>query len=109
MDAEKVVRVKCQFTRSGFPAERIFHIQAPGEGVFTGSAPVQYCYMNDGTPFREDIPRGRNVPGYVAGVALGPGAAGQAVRVYLPDGEVYEVSEDLIQTTAGGRHVPVQS
>jgi hypothetical protein len=108
MNGEKVVRVKCHFSRGGFPSERVFHIKAPGGGSLTGTAPVEYCFAKDGTPLRQEIPRGEQVDGYITGLLLGPAGSGKAVRVYLPDGEIYEIDNSQIIKNSEGAHVPVK-
>jgi hypothetical protein len=109
MAPERVVHVKCEFSRGGFPTERVFHIRAPGGGRFMGAAPVEYCFAPDGTPLRSEPARGEKVEGYVTGLVLGPSDEGTAVRAYLPNGEIYEVGRDVIEELPEATHVPVES
>src|SRR5262245_9868474 len=96
MQTEQAVLVKCLLSRGGFPSERVFYISAPEEGWYTGIAPATYCYAKDRNRQAEPA-RGEKVEGYVVGIALGESAPGQPVRVYLPDGNVYDIDEALIE------------
>lgn len=109
MPAEEIVLVKCRFSRGGFPAERVFHIQGSQGGIFSGIAPVDYCYSQDRTPLRGDIPRGEKVDGLLAGVTLGTKNGDEALRVYLPNSEVYDIDSDLIESQGDPTRVSLQS
>jgi hypothetical protein len=109
MPEEKVVWVKCQFSRGGFPTELVFHIAAPGQGTYTGVAPVGYCYGEDWLPVRGEVLRGKMIPGYLPGIAFGSAPADKPVRVYLPDGEVYEIDRNLIERKAEPARVLLES
>jgi hypothetical protein len=109
MPDEKVVWVKCQFSRGGFPTELLFHIPAPAQGTYTGIAPRGYCYGQDWQPIRDEVPRGQKLPGYLPGIAFGSAAADQPVRVYLPDGEVYEIERARLERKGEPAGVLLQS
>jgi hypothetical protein len=90
------VLVRCRFFRSAFPSERIFVIRARDGSEWRGMAPlVQYCTNRDGRPLGDKPTPADGIEGYVMGFMIGHRADGTA-RVYLPDGEVYELGEDLI-------------
>jgi hypothetical protein len=90
------VLVRCRFFRSAFPPERIFVIRARDGSEWRGMAPlVQYCTNQDGSPLGDGPTTADGIEGFVMGVMIGHRADGFC-RVYLPDGEVYELSEDLI-------------
>jgi hypothetical protein len=90
------VLVRCRFFGSAFPPERIFVIRARDGSEWRGMAPlVQYCTNQDGGPLGDEPAPADGIEGYVMGFMIGHRADGTA-RVYLPDGEVYELVEDLI-------------
>lgn len=101
----RVVFVRCSFRRGGFPGERVFVIRTAGEGTsWRGVAPVQYCLTPDLRPLGDGPDPGVEMDGRVAGLAL-TSASGGPVRVYLPDSEVYEIDECLIDSS----HMPGRS
>jgi hypothetical protein len=104
---EKVVFVKCHFSPGSFPTEYTFRVDSSA-GVFYGAAPVRYCLTADRKPLSA-VPEG-GVEGRLVGLLIGPQPPGTPVRVYLPDGELYDLAEDQIEFQAGsfGR-VPVGS
>jgi hypothetical protein len=53
---------------------------------------VQYCTNQDGGPLGDEPTPADGIEGFVMGVVIGHRADGTA-RVYLPDGEVYELRE----------------
>jgi hypothetical protein len=108
MQNEKVVFVKCQLSRGGFPSECVFHLASPNGGCFAGIAPLHYCYDAARKPLRTELRSGQKIERLVAGVEI-KRDPGQSVRVYLPDGELYEVSEDLVFLTGASGRVPVGS
>jgi hypothetical protein len=90
------VLVRCRFFGSAFPSERIFVIRARDGSEWRGMAPlVQYCRNQDGGPLGDEPTPADAIEGYVMGFMIGHRADGTA-RVYLPDGEVYELTDDLI-------------
>jgi hypothetical protein len=90
------VLVRCRFFRSAFPSERIFVIRALDGSEWRGMAPlVQYCTNQDGGPLGNEPTPADGIEGFIMGIVIGYLADGTA-RVHLPDGEVYELSEDLI-------------
>jgi len=107
---ERVVFVKCRLSRGSFPTEAAFRLEAPFGGEYLGAVPLHYCY----TPDRANIPPGKLSESEIEGrvVALVVGAspdAGNVIRVQLPDGDVYEVSRDEIESSEGQRRVPLKS
>jgi hypothetical protein len=90
------VLVRCRFFRSAFPSERIFVIRARDGSEWRGMAPlVQYCTNQDGGLLGDEPTPADGIEGFVMGVVIGHRTVGTS-RVYLPDGEVYELGEDLI-------------
>ena len=95
---EKVAYVQCKFSRGAFPTENIFRIVAPAASKgYYGAAPLQYCLNLDRTPLTT-LPDDGEVDGLVVGVTIQKQIQNQGslVRVYLPDGEVYDVSRDQV-------------
>jgi hypothetical protein len=109
MPREEVVFVKCEFTRGGFPTELVFHVAAPKGGTYVGAAPVAYCRGKDRRPLQGEIARGTRVQGFLPGVALGLIDRDAPTRVYLPDGEVYEIGSNLLERKEEAARVPLQS
>jgi hypothetical protein len=90
------VLVRCRFFGSAFPHERVFVIRAGDGAKWRGVAPLpEYCTSQDGGPLGNEPTPTDGIEGYVMGFMIGHRADGTA-RVYLPDGEVYELGEDLI-------------
>jgi hypothetical protein len=90
------VLVRCRFFGSAFPSERIFVIRARDGSEWRGVAPLpEYCTNQDGGPMGDEPTPADGIEGFVMGVVIGHRADG-TLRVYLPDGEVYELSDDLI-------------
>jgi hypothetical protein len=97
VNQERVVFVKCKLSAGSFPTERIFKIEMPNDGELYGTAPLNYCYTTQHKPLAEkDAATKNEVAGRVAGIRLAPPHDGKA-RVYLPNGEVYEIQEDQIE------------
>src|SRR5262245_7574489 len=105
---EAVVLVKCHLSGGGFPTEVVFRIQAPGGGNLHGTAPRDYCFDKDKKVLSGDLPRQGETDGYVAGLALGAGEEKGTERVQLPDGDVYEVAEKLLDRKGVPARVPVK-
>lgn len=96
--SSRAVFVRCSFRRGGFPGERVFIIRTSGEGAtWRGVAPAQYCLTPDLRPLGDGPDPGVEMAGRVAGLALTP-TSGEMVRVYLPDGEVYELDAALVES-----------
>lgn len=93
---EKCVWVKCEFSRGGFPTERIFRIKSPQGGIYRGVAPSGYCYGTDKKALGDAAFDKDRVPGRLPGIAYGTGAGG-TTRVQLPDGEIYDLGDDVIE------------
>jgi hypothetical protein len=90
------VLVRCRVFGSAFPSERIFVIRARDGSEWRGVAPLpEYCTSQDGGPLGNEPTPTDGIEGYVMGFMIGHRADGTA-RVHLPDGEVYELGEDLI-------------
>jgi hypothetical protein len=90
------VLVRCRFFQGTFPHKRVFMIR-PGNGSeWRSIAPlVQYCTNQDGGPLGDEPIPAHGIEGFVMGVVIGY-RPHRISRVYLPNGEVYELSEDLI-------------
>jgi hypothetical protein len=106
MGKEQVVFVKCQLMRGGFPSQCIFVIESPG-GRLRGAAPIQYCYDGSRKRLKSELALGEEVGGFVTGIEIHRESG--IVRVYLPDGELYEVSTDAIVPVKETESVPVGS
>lgn len=101
-------RVRCFFARGGFAHERAFWIPAPGgEGYYTGTAYIAYCFAESGEPLPNDEPRpGETVPGAMsARIVVERDDAGR-VLVAVPDGGVCSIDPSIL-TRASQRNVPV--
>lgn len=105
---ENAVFVKCQFAKGGFPTERVFVIQAPG-GVYTGMAPEEYCYTQDKRRLNREPAKGEKIEGYLMGITLGEVDAAGRIRIYLPDSNIYEIEDHLIEARENPAHVPIES
>lgn len=105
MEGEKVVFVRCDFRRGGFPSERVFVLHQSERRELRGTAPVQYCYTADRRPLGDEPAHGETVAGLVVGLEI----PGTAPRVYLPDGNVYDLDASLIMPVPRGgvENVPV--
>lgn len=111
MERGKVVFVPCAFHRGAFPHERVFIIRLDGGWEYRGVAPVDYCFASDHRPLGDAPAHGAEVGGWITGIQITPAEDGVA-RVYLPDGDVYELAEGLlISASRTGRdiHIPVES
>lgn len=102
---ERVAYVKARFTPGSFPTEYTFRVDTP-PGSFDGAAPSHYCL----TPDRQRLTGvpATGVEGRLVGLVVGSPPSPGRVRVYLPDGELYEFAEDQVEYPAG-RHnrVPI--
>jgi hypothetical protein len=107
MDKGTVVFISCTFKRGGFPSERVFIIRTQG-GELVGVADEQYCYQRDGSPLGDEPPEGQEIEGRLLGLVVRM-LSDTAVRVHLPDGEVYDLDRTTIVPAreATPRHVPV--
>lgn len=86
MSLTRMVRLKCEFSRTGFSGER--GVQLPNL-PYAGIAPVDYCRLQNGNLFTEEVPkRGERVPGSVQ-VRFSEQPNGTIV-VAFPDGETVE-------------------
>lgn len=104
---EKVAFVRCHFSPGSFPTEYTFRVDAPA-GTFYGAAPVRYCLTRDRRPLLTVPAQG--VEGRVVGLVVGNSATADLVRVYLPDGELYDLPETQLEFQAeGASRVPVGS
>lgn len=108
MEREQVVFVQCDFLRGGFPSERVFLLQLPDGAKMSGTAPAHYCYTADRKPLGNAPAEGERVNGLVAGLEIARPDA-DTVRVYLPDGQVYDLDAgQILPVPRGGvEHVPV--
>lgn len=95
-ERDQCVLVRCRVFGSAFPHERVFVIRARDGSEWRGVAPLpRYCTNQDGGPLGDEPTPANGIEGFVIGIVIGHRADGTA-RVYLPDGEVYELSDDLI-------------
>jgi hypothetical protein len=108
MDREKVVFVRCSLSRGGFPSECVFRVSVFDGGVLSGVAPVHYCYKTDGNRVQDQDLQDGEIDGLVAGLQINQEARILSV-VYMPDGELYKVSEDLVSPVRTSGRVPLPS
>lgn len=93
--------VKCQFSRGGFEHERTFTIQSPSGGFYTGIAYIKYCRRWDGRPLElDEPPPGEMMDGYVKARVLN--RSGGLATILVPDGDVCDINQDLLQEDASG-------
>ena len=101
MDTNQVVYVRCTFIRGGFSSERIFVIRFQGGAESRGVAPAHYCFTRDGRPIGDAPASGNTVDGFVPGVIIERLHDGTP-RVQLPDGDIYDLDDSLIQPVSTG-------
>lgn len=106
MDREQIVFVKTHLRPGSSPTEVLFRVTTP-VGSLHGIAPLQYCYTPKRSPLTAPPPKG-GIDGLLLGVRLGS-ARPDRTRVYLPDGEVYDVDEGLIYPLERPQRVPLES
>lgn len=98
MDQERVVFVRCKLSRGNTSADRIFRIDAPGGGDLYGSAPLHYCYTPARTRLKPtEATTNNETEGMVVGVQIRE-VPGGLTRVHMPNGDIYEVSESLVDS-----------
>jgi hypothetical protein len=110
MEREKVVFVPCVFLRGAFPHERIFVIRLGDGWEYRGVAPARYCLAPDRKSPAEMPPPNSEVEGLIVGIQISQDKNGLS-RIQLPDGEVYELSEEHFKfpSRAEVSNVPVES
>jgi hypothetical protein len=98
---DKMIRIKCQISRSAFSDERVFRITLADGSEHAGAASRIYFYNSDGTPLSTLEPaRARPIDGAVSARCIKETQG--KVLVSLPDGEVVEVkSKQVSQETPG--------
>jgi hypothetical protein len=99
MDMERIVLVRCRFIRGGFPSERIFLVRGRNGGELRGVAPVQYCYTSSGKQLGDEPAEGKELSGFVVGLEI-QRSDDKISRVYLPDGDVYDLGTDQVELVA---------
>lgn len=108
MDREKIVFVRCSLSRGGFPSECVFRVSSFDGGTLAGVAPAHYCYKTDGNRIQDQDLQDGEIEGLVAGLEINR-EAGIFSVVYMPDGELYKVREDLVSPARAPGRVPLQS
>ncbi len=103
---EQVVFVKCRLSRGSVPTQCLFRVTTIA-GDFHGVAPLHYCYSPDRKQLDKELPRGKEVEGLAAGIAWDRPYGG-IVRVELPDGELYDVSDELVSPVETPRRVSLK-
>lgn len=88
--ASKPVFVRCTFSPGGFPSEKVFRITDLDGGEWAGTSPSHYCYAVDMQTILPDLEKGEVVEGFLPGHVVGE-------RVYLPNGEIYELPSYLLE------------
>lgn len=107
---DQVVFAKCRLSRGAFPTEAAFRIPGPFGGEYLGSAPIHHCYTREGARLATEIPADKEIDGLLIGLVVGPSSAdGNITRVHLPDGELYQLSRDALESFEERRRVPIQS
>ena len=98
MPRNQEVALRCQIKAGGFSQERIAEVALAGGGKHTVLAPRHYCWTQDKRPLGIDEPAaGQTINGWVAARRLG-GRPGEPVVVTTPDGDVFEVSHEIVET-----------
>jgi hypothetical protein len=93
MPQVKSIGLRCQILPGGFSGERVIEINLPDGTKYRGLAPRHYCWTSDGKPLSPDEPApGKSLSGIVAARVLERDNNGQ-IRVTIPDGEIFDVSE----------------
>jgi hypothetical protein len=90
------VGIRCEFSLGGFSAERIFRIELPNGKLYTGAAPVYYCYPQEQPSKGKGISKGEKWEGKVAARIVHQENGGKAL-VSIPDGEVIVVDASQIE------------
>ena len=96
MDKKKVEFVRCVFLPENSLGGRPFVIRFDDGGELRGTVSVEFCYDRDGEPLGKTSANPGEIEGFVPGIRLGHESNGE-LRMYLPDGEVYLVDDDLIE------------
>jgi hypothetical protein len=107
MSREKVIFVKCLLSRGSVPTQCLFRVHTVS-GPLHGIAPLHYCYTEDRQRFDIAPLTEREIEGLLVGIECGRSSS-DTVRVELPDGELYDVSEDLILPAEMPDRVSVKS
>jgi len=111
MPRTQEVALHCQIKAGGFSGERIAEVALAGGSTHTVLAPRHYCWTQDKRPLGLDEPApGQTMNGLVAARRLG-GRPGEPVVVTTPDGDVFEVPPEIVETRPAeseiSPHVPV--
>jgi hypothetical protein len=107
MSRESVVFVKCQLSRGSVPTQCLFRVDTIS-GMLHGIAPLHYCYTTNRQRLDAAPPSGSTNDGLLVGIEWSRPSSGVA-RVELPDGELYDVNEDLIFPAETPDRVPIES
>ncbi len=90
------VALKCRIFPGSFSGERVVLIPLPNGATHKGLAPTAYCWKQDSKPLEIGDPApGGSIDGIVAARLLGKTDAGDMV-VTIPDGDVINVSKDIV-------------
>jgi hypothetical protein len=95
MESGKAYFFACTLGPAGFPSERVFTIPLKGGSGLRGVAPARYCFTAERQPIDENLDTDEVIDGFVIGIVLGLRKDG-VLRLYLPDGNIYEVPNDSI-------------
>jgi hypothetical protein len=102
MSANQLVFIHCTFIRGSFPSQRIFIIPLDGDAEFRGVAHAGYCRDKNRKPLGENPPPGETEEGFVLGIIV-ERLPHESARVQLPDANIYDLPDELIQYAAGER------
>lgn len=101
MEKDRVVLVKCKLSRGLVESQRIFRIDAPGGGSLYGSADLRYCFMPQRQKLQPHMAStDQEEDGLVLGILVESKEEESLVRVQLPNGDVYEINEDLVDAAS---------
>jgi hypothetical protein len=89
------VFLKCDISLGPFSGERVFELSTTGGQVYSGIAPVGYCFNGEGEPYRPNEPALPEIGRLQARLIRNGGSSS---LVSVPDGESLRVPTELILT-----------
>jgi hypothetical protein len=110
MTRKREIALICQINAGGFSGERVAEVTLVNGSTQKVLAPRHYCWTKDNNPLTPTQPElGTSIEGLVAARIIKEN--GGKLVVTTPDGEVFEVSSDTVQsrptTSEITPHVPV--
>jgi hypothetical protein len=105
-----VVLVPATFTRSAIPDSVVFRVVGSRGGELRGVSPYKYALGANRRPVRRPPEQGEELKGFLPGIKIGMAEDEGVARVQLPDGEIYDLRDDQLETPGrSAAHVPVES